>query len=149
MRSWIVIALLALVGCGGEPVPATTAVTGIVKYKGEPVAEATVSLVPLSPEGRPATAVTDGEGKFSVKTFVAESKIEGAIPGEYGIGVMKMSAAGEPPSGTTQEELQAWAEKGGVPKSLLPKVYQDPAKSKLKTTVKAGENPPLVLELTD
>jgi hypothetical protein len=148
-RGLVVTALLVMVGCSGEKVPATSELTGVVKYKGEPVPEATVSLVPLSPEGRPATAVTDAEGKFSVKTYLTQSQVAGAIPGEYGVGVMKMSAGGAPPMGTTQAELQEFARQGGVPKSLLPKVYQDPKKSKLTVTVKGEGNPSLVLELKD
>ncbi|OAI53500.1 hypothetical protein AYO47_04650 [Planctomyces sp. SCGC AG-212-M04] len=144
----LVLTALVIVGCSGEKV-STSVLTGVVKYKGEPVPEASVSLVPLSPDGRPATAVTDAEGKFSVKTFLTNSQVEGAIPGDYGVGVMKMSAGGAPPMGTTQAELQEFAKQGGVPKSLLPKVYQDPKKSKLSVTVKADANPPLVLELKD
>jgi hypothetical protein len=93
--------------------------------------------------------VTDAEGRFSVKTFLTSSQVEGAIPGDYGVAVMKMSSGGAPPVGTTQAELQAFAKQGGVPKSLLPKAYQDPKKSKLKVTVKADANPPLILELND
>jgi hypothetical protein len=62
---------------------------------------------------------------------------------------MKMSEGGPPPTGMSQAELQAFGKQGGIPKPLLPKVYQDPARSKLKVTVKGEGNPPLVLDLKD
>jgi hypothetical protein len=146
---WSLVALLAVVGCSGEPIPETTPVTGVVTYKDKPVADATVSFVPVGEGGRAATAVTDLDGSFSVTTFVADREKEGAVPGDYAIAVTKMSEPAEEPTGTTQAEMQAWAAKGNVPKSLLPAMYKDPKKSQLKTTVEPGVNEPLKLELKD
>ncbi len=135
-------------GCSKESFPTTVPVTGVVTLDGKAVAEATVNLVPMSQTGKSASGITDAEGKFSVTTYMSPTfSPAGAMPGEYVISVIKMQYPEKPP-GMTQWEEQAWSDKAGKPKSLLPKTYLDPMKSGLKVTVKNAAEA-LKLELKD
>ncbi|HVJ84225.1 MAG TPA: DUF6795 domain-containing protein [Caulifigura sp.] len=136
-------------GCSGESFPEVLPVTGVVTHEGKPVAEATVNLIPTSEKGKSASGVTDADGKFAVKTYMSPTHTpEGAMSGDYLITVQKMLVP-EPPAGMTQWEVQAWSEKAGKPRSLLPKKYQSPEKSGLKLTVGTTPPEPLSLDLVD
>jgi hypothetical protein len=68
------IAIPAFVGCGADP--NLGQVEGVVTLDGKPLPNATVILVPG--QGRPATGVTDGEGRYRVKLT---SDRQGTNPG--------------------------------------------------------------------
>ena len=143
-------------GCGEEePVrEKTVPVSGTVKYKGNPVAGADVTLVPETPLGQAATkkgafARTDESGAFTLMTFQAG---DGAVPGKYKVTVKKYEQAAsaevsdEDPNYVPPEEMP---NKPSAPKSLVPEKYGDPNKTPLNVEIKDGENPPLELDLTD
>ena len=77
--SLILLGVAIAVGCSTGPklFPAT----GTVEYEGKPVAGAEVVFVP--DHGRPATAVTDDQGKFSL---VVDGR-PGALQGSYKVSV--------------------------------------------------------------
>src|SRR5690606_27270537 len=74
----LAVGLLMLVGCGQSGGEKTYQVTGIVTFQGKPVKEAAVSFIPE--KGRPASGVTDAEGKFELSTF---GSMDGAIAGGH------------------------------------------------------------------
>jgi len=125
------LAAAAVCGCNRAGYPDTTPVTGTVTYKGEPVEGATVQLTPNSPEGKPANARTDAQGKFKMKTFQDD---DGAVPGKYGVTVSKVSHKGEGEGAAGDE---------------LPVKYKDPTTSGLTADVPDSGPLDLPLELKD
>jgi len=79
--------LLIFPGCGNR-IPVTP-VTGTIMLQGEPVENAVVTFIPDTPSGTVATATTDKEGKYILKTFIGDKTAFGAFPGEYKVTVVK------------------------------------------------------------
>jgi len=126
-------AVLIVSGCGGgedrwkSKRPATVPAQGLVTYNSAPLAGAVVVIQPGTPDGMGASALTDQEGKFELKTFPPDS---GAVPGSYTVMVVKMedsdgrSAPGEDAKG-----------RAIMQKSLIPPKYGNPAQSGLKVEI--------------
>lgn len=111
--------------------PPTYTVGGRVVFEGNPAAGAVVIFHPTT--GTPAAerprAKTDANGEFKLTTFAAD---DGAPAGEYAVTVEWKKVGDHPEQGV----------------DLLPAAYADPTTSRLKATVTAGTNEPLVLKLT-
>lgn len=135
-------------GCGGEPgLEGTTAVSGIVTYKGQPVEGASVTFSPASGQGRAASALTDAEGRFQLTTLKAG---DGALPGSYQVTIAKT----EVQNAMTPEEAQAYFEKHQKSpevrqKELLPVKYKRPNTSGLSAEVTDGGENNFTFDLTD
>jgi hypothetical protein len=125
--------VLSLPGCGGEDVPETAEVTGVVLYKGQPVEGAVVTFTPQ--EGNPGTGRTGPEGRFVLTTYNAE---DGAVPGTHTVTVQLFPEGGLP--GMEVEST------GGVG---IPKKYAEPGSSPLSREVVADEENEFTLELED
>jgi hypothetical protein len=124
---------LALPGCGGDSVAETAEVSGVVLYKGQPVAGAEVNFRPK--EGHPATGRTGPDGRFVLTTY---EEGDGAVPGTHTVTVQLFP----------EEALPGMeAETSGA--AAIPEKYADPASSPLTQEVKAGEKNDLTLELVD
>lgn len=129
-----VLLVLSLPGCGGGEFAETAEVSGVVLYKGQPVAGAEVNFHPA--EGHPATGRTEPDGRFVLSTYAAE---DGAVPGTHTVTV------------------QLFPEEGGLPgmevqstgAAAIPEKYADPGVSPLSREVKAGEKNDFTLELED
>ena len=67
---------MRFLGCGGEGA-ATAPVSGVVTYRGKPLAD--VNVVFMSRGGAPATGVTNSEGRFELTTLDQT----GAVPGAH------------------------------------------------------------------
>jgi len=144
VKFWIVAAV-ALVAGGCSRSSGLVPVTGTVTYKGQPVPGATVVFMG-SENTRPATAVTQADGSYSLMTLDAK----GAMPGSYTAIVTKTdapSASGEPPS--MEEAAKQVNRPPPPPKDLLPAKYSDAARSPLKFEVKAGQKNHFDLQLAD
>jgi len=78
---------LASCGCGRSSGPARVAVAGQVDRAGAPVSEATISFLPIGPEGGPAamTSVMDGKYQFERRL--------GPSPGKHRVLVAPTSSA--------------------------------------------------------
>lgn len=85
------LALVAALGCPGADTPDTVKVTGTVTYNGSPVDGASVAFIPES--GRPASGVTDAQGKFTLSTFGTD---DGAVPGLHKVAITP-AGSNEPP----------------------------------------------------
>lgn len=137
-----VLAVATLIGCGSGR-PEVVPVSGTVTLDGDPVVGAAVTFA-LQGEGRPATAVTDALGKFTLTTFGGDS---GAAPGKYAVTVVKMKNGSQ--SGDPENEGLMGAEVIEPSQDLyeVPQRYSDPQTSDLKVEVKAGMEP-VTLALT-
>jgi len=148
VRCAFVLAAAALLtaGCGGESFPETYPVTGVVTFKGKPLAGADVQLVPSDPAVRSAGGTTDAEGKFSVTTyFNPQNQTEGAMAGEYAVTVSKIESREVSADVEPTQAMAQMMKQGGPPKNLVPKKYQAPNTSGFKVSV--GETPPEPLKL--
>src|SRR5262249_6159326 len=84
---------LALSSCSSKDGPVS--VEGIVTFDDRPVEGAMVTFLPAGTSGRPASAMTDSDGHFSLTTF---KDGDGAMPGDYRVVVKKRDALPEPAS---------------------------------------------------
>ena len=129
------IIAVTLFGCSSQTGPECFPVHGLVSTKGKPLAEAMVTLHPVSGEmagGQKPLGITKADGTFELTTFKSG---DGAPPGEYAISVelRALQTGGEEPTRTGP--------------NTLPAKYAKPATSGLKFTVIAGENQISPIEL--
>ena len=85
----IVVCLLFLCGsgCNRNTIPGLVRAEGVLVYEDAPLPWAVVSVVPKTagPAARPASALTDANGRFALRTLGQN----GAQPGEYYVSVRK------------------------------------------------------------
>ena len=122
-----------LSGCGGSPDrwkssrPAVVTARGAVTYNAQPLTGAIVVMQPSRPDGIAASALTDQEGKFELKSFPPEP---GAVPGSYTVTIVKMDDAGSDPAATEDAKGRPIMQK-----SLIPARYSNPTQSGLKVEI--------------
>jgi hypothetical protein len=143
---WTGVLLAGLsAGCGGEEDkwkserPAVAPASGTVTYKGDPVAGATVTLVPQG-EGTGGAGITQEDGSFTLKAF----QDPGVVPGSYRVIITKREAPPQagPEGGHDEGETPP-------PRDLLPSRYADPATSGITVEIPADGKDDLKFELTD
>lgn len=138
----LLLGLVAASGCG-DGRPARTPVSGVVLFDSQPVSDATVVLMTTA-GGRPATGVTDKEGKFTLTTFDQE---DGAFLGEHVVTVIKkeLQITGTAPVKSNDEGRNAVSTPvlgyNSNVKWYLPKKYADPSTSALRIKVEPGMEP--------
>ncbi len=138
----LVLGLAALVatGCGDRRMLRVEYVEGVVTVDGQPVAEATVTFVPVTEsEGMSAYGMTNEQGVYRLTAVGSgEEKAPsegGTVPGEYYVGVTKSIAEIE---GFTEEELDRLLE---IPMTyVVPRRYNRPQESGIRETVERGKN---------
>ncbi|WP_437193736.1 hypothetical protein [Planctomicrobium sp. SH527] len=150
LKSTAFICLLLLgnfSGCGSQPdVPdfykELVPVSGVITFKKQPLAGATVTLVPFGTDAvRAAYGLTDAEGKFSVMTpinGISPAKTKGAVPGTYRVLISKIQM----PDGTDipAELTHADAMQQGA-KEILPAKFWREENSVLTTSIQKGTAP--------
>ena len=135
VRLAVVVALgaIGLAGCGGSTMPKIYPVTGTVTWKGEPLADATVSFVPSV--GAPSDGKTDAQGKFTIMT----NGKPGARAGACKVTVSKFAGpAPSMPAAPKPEDMMKMYEKkkkGEVEKGEIPAKYGRPDTSGLTAEV--------------
>lgn len=156
---WAVVstaAMLAAVcsGCNSNSL-GTVEAGGTVTYRGEPLAGATVTLIPQAGQ-RAAAGISDASGQFRVTTLLAG---DGAMPGSYKVTVTKTQESAVPK--TTQEmsldemrkieqQMIGKAPPPGVePVNLLPIKYKSDTTTPLSCEVSASGNNNFQFDLTD
>jgi len=129
----ITIAAIGLVGCGGSTMPKVYPASGTVTWKGEALADATVSFVPSV--GAPSDGKTDAQGKFTIMT----NGMPGARAGACKVTVSKFAGAGASiPAASKPEDMIKMYEKknkGEVEKGQIPAKYGRPDTSGLAAEV--------------
>ena len=147
----ILLSLVLLSGCsGGSPVK-TVKASGVVIYKGQPVAEASVAFLG---DGtiRPAIAITDEEGKFVLTTVRSG---DGAVAGNHMVTVSKTvdppTKAAATGSVSMEEAAKAAQEPAVETKTLylVPEKYSQPQTSGLSFEVKDGAENYFEIKLED
>jgi hypothetical protein len=135
----LVVSLL-LAGCGDSG-PEMAPVSGIVTVDGQPVANAAVMFVPEA-GGRPATGLTDAEGKFSLETLKPG---DGALVGKHKVTVTGVKTTGVQ---ATEDGLSGSVDPGQVREEwFVPQKYSKPDTSGLTQEVTQGM-PPVELKLS-
>lgn len=122
--------------------PGTVPVDGVVIYKDEPLANAKIVFYPED-NTRPAVAVTNEEGKFSLSSF----KNDGAFPGNYTVTVV-VAPIVKTPSTSIEEDFDKSIEEGlakvaeeertgreEVVEYPIPTFYMYASQSPLKVTI--------------
>jgi hypothetical protein len=150
---WWLIALAIVAGCSKTNKPSTAPVTGTVTYKGAPVEGASVMFMPAQAGPKPATGVTDAQGKFKLSTF---GEADGAIPGQYKVAITKRTTEydlGGKTKEQFEEEMKHLEELGKPspePKFVdhLPLKYAGEATPESKTVDAKGPND-FTFDLTD
>jgi Carboxypeptidase regulatory-like domain len=147
--------LVALCGCGSSEYKS---VSGVVLLDGEPVPEAAVAFVPEDPHGEGATAYTDEDGRFRMKSAVHD----GVKPGKYKVRIEALAERPAPVKGMAQimaekhaggnadaksmakdaaavQKQQAQESKAAAKRKRVntPKVYNDIDKSPLRAEIPA------------
>ncbi len=150
-----VLALGALlcVSCSEQGVeyPQTYPVSIKIVYNGEPVQGATVTLVPKETDVRGASGLTDAGG---VAAMGLPGLTDGAMPGEYWVGVSKVAAEAIDPN-MTAEEFYASQEDASddpvasAPQHVLPQRYIAAQSSGLECVVTEEPDQFFEFELTD
>ncbi|WP_146119113.1 carboxypeptidase-like regulatory domain-containing protein [Blastopirellula marina] len=120
--SLMVLATLAVAGCGQQSYGDLGLVTGTVTMDGQPVKEAMVTFTP-SDGGRPSRGVTDESGKYEL-IYIRTTK--GAVPGEHRVMIETIA----PDQGDSY--------RGPAFKDPIPAKYNK--KSQLTETVELGPN---------
>ena len=150
------LCLFSATGCGkAGRIPGLVPAKGIVLYNNIPVEGALLTFIPESPvaesgsssEQRPATAVTNTSGRFSMMTLQPD---DGVFPGKYTIVISKDA----PEKVYSNEELQAFFRQGlptPIPESKneLPGQYSNPATSPLKVDIGSKGDRSLKFEIAD
>jgi hypothetical protein len=131
----VAVGAVGLAGCGGSTMPKIYPATGTVTWKGEPLADATVSFVPSV--GAPSDGRTDAQGKFTIMT----NGMPGARAGACKVTVSKFAGAGASmPAASKPEDMIKMYEnkkKGEVEKGAIPAKYGRPDTSGLAAEVTA------------
>lgn len=139
-RSILVLLLLAILcGCGQKG-PAMGRVSGVVTYQGKPLVAANVMFVPVQ-GGRPATATTDDQGRFTLTTF---AKGDGAQVGDHHVAIVKVDTPAQtapvPENVPLSPRIPGMPETSPPRASQIPERYGKSATSGLTATVLAGDN---------
>jgi hypothetical protein len=145
---WVGLLILwpASMGCGDAGVdgrPQLYPASGVVTYKGQPVAGATVTFFPTMDALPSASAKTDSSGKYVLQTFEAD---DGVVPGTHKVSIMKWHIEAYEGSG---DENEVSSKAAPPPKALLPQKYSIPTKSGLQATVEDGKPNQFDFELVD
>ena len=126
--------IACVTGCGSSG-PAMAPVSGVVTVDGAPVENAAVMFVPEG-GGRPATGLTDADGKFSLETLEPG---DGALVGNHKVTVTGVKTTGIQ---ATEDGLSGVVDPSQVKEEwFVPQKYSKPDTSGLTQEVKRGMEP--------
>ena len=102
---------ISVLGCGRSDIPELGTVSGVVTLNNEPLPNAIVNFSPTA-AGRPSTAETDSEGKYSLLYL---TDVDGAVVGEHSVTVEKIISEEEDNMSDDPADLEPGQE---LPKQL-------------------------------
>lgn len=132
------LVLVIVAGCGGSGTVPTIPVTGTVTHNGQPLDGVSVGFLPAS--GRPASAITDAQGKFTLSTF---ANGDGAVAGPHKVVISESASEPEPMPGTP--EAENWKPR----KSRVAAKYTNAEKTPLTANVEDGGKNDFTFDLKD
>mgnify|MGYP003381852385 FL=1 len=157
--SALVLSTLGLfAGCGGRADLAQA--TGVVTFKGEPVAEAKVMLHPLGGGARNSYGTTNEKGEFKLSTFGMN---DGALVGRHAVTVSKTDTSALPQidtselatKGYTGASYEAMMGPGAAArnakkiKHIIPEKYSAKETSGIEVDVVKGESNHFPLDISE
>ncbi len=138
-------------GCSGDSSrPSLSPVAGLVKYNGQPIADAAVVFTSTD-STRSASGQTNTQGEYKLTTFDTD---DGAVLGDHVVTISKVVAIeGKSTKEMNKDDLAKMTnptvDYGKLMKDQLPEKYADPKKSGLKRTVVKGEPNAFNFDLKD
>ncbi|MDP1798512.1 MAG: hypothetical protein Q8K78_13555 [Planctomycetaceae bacterium] len=132
----MIVLLVVMNGCGADTGLKLVPVTGTVRLDGQPLPRGSITLRPESSKDgwEQPTGSIEADGMYAVYT----QGRAGAPPGRYRVVIF---ATGSPVD-------QNGAAHPGLPVSLIPAMYNDPAQTPLKVDVAPGVKTQFDWELT-
>jgi hypothetical protein len=145
MRYCVIISLVCITGCNGDPGPhaeilETAPVSGTLTYQGKPLESYQVIFTPADGR-RPAMGKTDSDGKFTLGT---NAPGDGAVIGEH-----KVSVAFDPASDVDSAVAMPIDEVAQLPKPTIeiPVKYSNPETSGVSRNIPEGGMTALKIDL--
>jgi len=135
----LAMASVLVAGCGKAGTEPTAKVTGTVTYNGSPAEGAAVTFYPE--QGRPASGVTDAQGKFTLSTFASG---DGAVLSKHTVTIAEAASKEAPPMPGTPG-----AENYMPPAPRFPAKYADRSTTPFTATVEKGEKNEFTFDMTD
>lgn len=122
--------------------------SGSVKFKGEPVANANIVFLPEGNSPRNPAGVTDGQGNFKLTSYDTN---DGAVVGDYIVIITPgVAADGKKPQERTAQDLINLGPGGKLEnQAIFPEKYSDRKTSGLKRSVVAGDTNVFNFDLTE
>ena len=139
-KSTLILVFLAVIcvfvlGCSDGKLK-TNLVSGIVKFNGEPVADATVTFVPVKVgEGDSAVGRTNEKGEYKLQTALGNADA-GTTPGEYYVLIRKSEFY---KTGKVSVDSSGRSSAEMLTREVLPDRYNGP-NTPFKETVVKGKN---------
>ena len=127
------LCLILSIGCSKGP--ACYFVEGSVTFKGEPLSKATISFIPVDPNGEAvfATGMTDNNGRFTLTAAQFGEPERGTTPGEYLVTIRRNK---DEPSRVVPTDYGP----ASVYDSLIPERYANQTTSGLQAVVERKRN---------
>lgn len=154
----VLVVTVALGGCSKQRKVSfkTYPVKITITQKGQPLADASVTLHPLDPNGRGAQGKTDTTGVATMKSFGEGGAIaEGAMAGKYKVLVSKVlvPATATATEGSDYDAAQTQQAAGdpyaSAPKPLLPPKYNSWQQTPFECEVKEGGPNEFTFDITE
>lgn len=147
----LAIALVALTlgGCSkNSGRPKVYPVSGTVKFKGEPVANANIVFLPEGSSPRNPAGTTDAQGNFKLTSYDTN---DGAVAGDYIVIIVPgASTDGKKPEERTAQDLINLGPGGKIEgQAIFPPKYSDKKTSGLQRSVVAGDANNFNFDLTE
>jgi hypothetical protein len=133
-------------GCRKSGLDGLYPVKGKITSNGEPLEGISILLSPVSntPDRRPASALSNKNGNFSLTTLKPN---DGAFPGEYKVTLSKVI------SSMTYEQIKEIEMSGKdvayTTQNIMPEKYRLTDTSNITLTVKAGHNPLWLIDIPE
>lgn len=151
-RTLCVLTLLVFVtlpGCSkSSGRPKLVPVSGSVKFKGAPVANANVVFMPEGSAPRNPSGTTDAQGNFKLTSYDTN---DGAVVGDYVVIIVPgLAADGKKPEERTAQDMINLGPGGKIEnQAVFPPKYADRKTSGLKRSVVAGDSNTFNFDLTE